>query len=233
MKHLLVVPSLLAGLALTSCSTTAATVGAVEAPKAAAKSDAKPDEAAQRKKARDVEYAKLALESARMDAENDARNNRNAVEAAERELRTARAEQEHFEKTVVPLELDERALSVDGARQNVVEAKEELVELEAMYAQEDFAKTTKELVLMRGRKRLEMSERSLALAERRAVIAREFDHKKRAKEHAERVIKAESGLEDARARAKKSAFDRQTALLKAEHALEDAQRALDAAPNGA
>jgi hypothetical protein len=47
------------------------------------------------------------------------------------------------------------------------------------------------------------------------------------------VIKAESGLEDARSRAKKSAFDRQTALLKAEHALEDAQRALDAAPSGA
>jgi hypothetical protein len=207
--------------------------------KGEAKGDAKQDaakkeEAAKRKKQRDFEYAQLALEAATMDSENERRATSNAIEAAERELKAAKNEQEHFKKKVVPLELDERALAVDRAKQNVLEAREELTELEAMYAQEDFAKATKELVMTRGRSRLAMSERDLGLAERRATMVKEFDHKKREREFADRVKKAENALEDAQARAAKVDVDKRLAVLKAEHALEDAKRELgDAAPAAA
>jgi hypothetical protein len=212
----------------------AAQDGAAEGKGDAKQDAAKKEEAAQRKKQRDFEYAQLALEAATMDSENERRATGNAIEAAERELKAAKNEQEHFKKKVVPLELDERALAVDRAKQNVLEAREELMELEAMYAQEDFAKATKELVMTRGRSRLAMSERDLGLAERRATMVKEFDHKKREREFADRVKKAENALEDAQARAAKVDVDKRLAVLKAEHALEDAKRELgDAAPAAA
>ncbi len=193
------------------------------------KGDSKSDEAAQRKKQRDFAYAQLALESAKLDAENDLRSGERGVAAAERELEAAERELDHFQKNVKALEVDERALAVERSKQNVVEAAEELAELEAMYAQEDFAKTTKELVMTRGRTRLEMSRRDLALAERRARFLVEFEHAKRAREFEERVTKARNALEEARARLTKQKLDKRLSLLKSEHALEDAQRALDEA----
>ncbi len=199
----------------------------------AAKSDPKSDEAALRKKQREVEYAQLALESARLDAENDLRASERAVAYAERELEAAERELEHYAKNTTALELDERTLSVDRSKQNVVEAAEELAELEAMYAQEDFAKTTKELVMTRGRTRLEMSRRDLALAERRARFLVEFEQRKRMRELEERVTKARHGLEESRARHAKQKLDKRLGLLKSEHAVEDAKRALDEANTAA
>jgi len=213
--------------ALTSCLSTPVVVQKAPAAQAEAKQAAPTDdEAALRKKSRAVEYAKLQLEIARMDAENEERSVAKAVEAAERELAAAKSESEHFKKTAGPLELDERTLSVDRAKQNVVEAQQELEELETMYSQEDFAQTTKELVLTRGRARLAMSKRDLDLAERRAAALKDFEHKKRDKELGDRVTKAQSGLDDAKARAAKSEIERRLALMKAEHALDDAQREL-------
>lgn len=220
---------LLASAVAASCAATNEVATSQAAPASAPKSKSADDAKALEKKQRDVEYAQMQLETAKLDAENERRTSKNAIEAAERELEAAKTEREHFQQRVVKLELDERALSVDRSRQNVLEAQEELAELEAMYAQEDFAKTTKELVMTRGRSRLAMSKRDLELAERRAANVRSFDHPKREKELAERVTKAQNALEDAKARAQKAEIEKRLSVLKAEHALADAKRELEKA----
>ena len=198
---------------------------AEQAPAEAAKA---PSEAELRKKSREVEYAKLQLEIARLEAENERKSAKQGVEGAERELAAAKAERDQFKKTGLAHELDERALSLDRAKQNVLEAEQELTELETMYKQEEFAGATKELVLTRGRSRLEMSKRDLELNQRRSDQLKNFELKKREKELGERVTKAQQALEEAKARAAKVELAQRLALMRSEHSLADAERELAA-----
>jgi hypothetical protein len=134
-----------------------------------------------RKKQRELEYARLKLQIARMGAESGEQAAREAVSAAEHEVERAGVDLRNFLDVARGLELAERDLALDRARQSVVEDEQELSELEAMYAVEQFADMTKELVLTRGRARLEMSKRSLDLALRNAEQLRSFEHPR--KEH--------------------------------------------------
>ncbi|MCU0863046.1 MAG: hypothetical protein MUC36_04570 [Planctomycetes bacterium] len=63
-----------------------------------------------------------------------------------------------------PRELEERRISFDSSTYRAEHSKDELGELVAMYEADEFARTTKELVLKRGRRDLELAERSLAVA---------------------------------------------------------------------
>lgn len=219
--------ALLLACSLTSCISTPVVVQKAPAAQADAKGETPADqEAALRKKTRAVEYARLQLEVAKLDAEGSQRAAAQAVEAAERELAAAKNERDHYKKTAAKLELEERALAIDRSKQNVVEAEQELGELEAMYAQEDFAATTKELVLTRGRARLEMSRRDLELAERRQSILKGFEQKKREKELGDRLTKAQVDADAAKARVAKTEIETRLSVMKAEHALEDAEREL-------
>jgi hypothetical protein len=198
-------------------------------PAQAAPAEKKPvDEGELRKKTREVEYARMSLEIAKLAAENDAKASKKAVEAADRELGAAKGERDNFKKTLLALELDERALALDRAKQNVLEAEQELAELEGMYAQEQFAGTTKELVLTRGRARLEMSKRDLDLAQRRAEQTKSFEHKKRERELGEHVTKAQVAVDEAKAKLEKQKLESALSLRRAQHALEDAERELAA-----
>src|SRR5688500_1574965 len=124
----------------------------------------------------------MSLQLARFDAQAGEGEAQKEVENAERALAAATAELENFRKVVRELEGAERALDLDRAQQNVVEAEQELAELEAMYAQEKFAAITKELVLTRGRSRLEMAKRGFDLEKQRAAQQQAFDHPKRERE---------------------------------------------------
>jgi hypothetical protein len=203
------------------------------APEASSAAAAKPDEAKAaadkeageaRKKERDFDYARMQLDLAKMAAESARGAAKAAQGAAERELATAKASRDHFKKVTVALELDERALAVDRAQQSVVESEQELKELEAMYAGEKFAETTKELVLMRGRARLEMAKRDLELSQRRLDELKTHEHKQREKELGERVTKAQQAFDDAKAAARRTDLEQRLAVLRAEHAFEDAAR---------
>ena len=63
------------------------------------------DEGELRKKTREVEYARMSLEIAKLAAENDAKASKKAVEAADRELGAAKGERDNFKKTLLALEL--------------------------------------------------------------------------------------------------------------------------------
>jgi HlyD family secretion protein len=187
----------------------------------------KPDKAEElRKKSHELDYARLSLQLARFDAQAGEGEAQKELESAERALAAATVELENFRTTVRELENADRALDLDRAKQNVVEAEQELAELEAMYAQEKFAATTKELVLLRGRSRLEMSKRGLELENRRAAQQRTFEHPKRERELTEAVAKAALARESAARKVERTKLQQKLDLLKAEHSVEDVQAAL-------
>lgn len=197
---------------------------AAEAKDAAKEAEQKADEL--RKKKHELEYAQIGLEIARLDAQANEIDTRRAIEDAERALALAGRDLDNFQKVVRELETSERALELDRARQNVHESEQELAELEAMYQNEQFAGTTKELVLTRGRSRLEMSKRAYAHAQRRAAQLKDFDHPRREHELAVALEKAEKSLLEAKAKEQRAAVQRRLDAMKAEHAVDDAERAV-------
>ena len=86
------------------------------------------------------------------------------LDGARLDLDAAVAELEHFEAVVVPRELEQKRLSMDRSEGRLLEARAELQQLIDMYEGEEFATSSKELVLERGRRSVAFSERSLALA---------------------------------------------------------------------
>lgn len=82
------------------------------------------------------------------------------------DVAAARAELESFLNDVRPRELEERKLGLDGATYDAEHSKDEYEELQAMYQADEFARMTKELVLKRGRRSLEMAERRLSIQKR-------------------------------------------------------------------
>lgn len=193
-------------------------------PKDDGKKEQSDKESERRKKQRELEYARLQLEIARIEAKNGERALKEELVVAERELAAATAELENFARIAREIESAERVLSLDRSQQNMLEAEQELRELEAMFAQEEFASMTKELVLNRGRVQLAMAKRDFELAQRRAEQVRGFEHPKRERELTERVTKAEQALEEAKSKTDKGRVESKLALLKAEHALDEAER---------
>ncbi len=92
------------------------------------------------------------------------------LDAARFGLQTAQAELEDAERALASFDetakvrIDEAELDLDSSIGDAADAALELAELKAMYDEEDFAEKTKELVLQRGRRNLEESQRSLAIA---------------------------------------------------------------------
>lgn len=150
----------LIGLAC-SCASTSHSAQAGDAPKA------KQSEAREKRDSGDEEWkiqqAEVELDIARIEvemkiarAERKVADARTGLEKAKRDLDAGLAEM----KTSSASE----QLGLDRSKNNVDESKMELDELIAMYEADEFATTTKELVVQRGRKRLEFAQRGLDIA---------------------------------------------------------------------
>lgn len=174
-----------------------------------------------------LDKAGIKLEIARLDAANGEAAAARSVEAAELEADLAAMALANWRDVLLPLETAAGDLALDRSRQRVKESKEELDELEKMYAQEEFADLTKELVLTRGRAQLEMAQRDLALTEKRSAQSRSFDWPRRERELAEKVASTKRSLEEAQARSAKGALERKLALLEAEEAVTKAREELE------
>jgi hypothetical protein len=118
-----------------------------------------------RNKKRELDYARIAIETGKLDREM-------RTLAAERTLANAKHELEKAQnvdvltKTLSLREKDEKQLGIDSQTYRAEEAKDEQAELESMYKDDEFAKKTKELVLRRGKRQVELADRSLDLAKR-------------------------------------------------------------------
>lgn len=83
-------------------------------------------------------------------------------------------------------ELEDRKITLERSVHRADHAKDEYGELVAMYEADEFAKSTKELVLKRGRRELELADRALAVArqefaefEKHTLVVRERDLRQR------------------------------------------------------
>lgn len=162
---------------------------------AAAKERAKARKA--EKRAHDLELARVELEVAEIEAQSGQLSAEIKLDNARRELDEARRALEHFKGRLMPRELEDGRLDLDRAMQNKTEAEQELREMEATYAKDQFAKDTKELVLMRHRKRVEFSTRGLAIAQAEFTDKEQVDLPKRLRELETKLRTAEQAARDA------------------------------------
>ncbi|MHC5210723.1 MAG: hypothetical protein ACYTG2_08395 [Planctomycetota bacterium] len=91
-----------------------------------------------------------------------------ALERAEREHGKAVEDLAHLTDVEAPRRLAEDALSLRGSRDNLLEVREELAQLEMMYSESSLGDATAEIVLNRTKRRLERMEQSVALREQRS-----------------------------------------------------------------
>lgn len=202
----------------------AATAGDHDGEDGDEKGDSKADKL--QKKERALAYARLELKIARQGAEADERECKSAVEDAERELSNATLDRDHFVQVSKDLELAKSKLELDHGAQQIEESRQELGELESMYKQEDLAALTKELVLTRGRKKLEMAQRNFELDQKEAAALRDFEQPKKLRDLEHGVTKAERELREAKAKQAKTATEKELSLLKAEHEVDELEKAV-------
>ena len=193
----------------------------------------KPDEADAadkvQKAQREVEYAKIDLDLAKMSTAAEAREADQAVVEATQKLEAVKKDRDNFKNNETPQKLAERQLDIDRSTQFSEEAKQELDELEGMYKKEEFASLTKELVLSRGKKKLEFAKRGLELAKKNQEQLTNFELPKKQLELDQSVERAEKALAEANAKKEKGALESTLKVKKTEHHVDEAQKALDKA----
>jgi hypothetical protein len=180
-----------------------------------------------RKKERELGYARMELEIAKLSSAADERESDVAVEDAKRKLEVATKDRDNFMNMEKPTQLAGNQLSLDRSKQSMEESKQELVELEAMYKQEDFAELTKELVISRGRKRLEFSQRGFELAQKAQQELVGHDLPKKEMEANQAVEKAEKALREVQAKKDRGAIEIKLKLMRAEHKIDDLEREIE------
>ncbi len=172
-----------------------------------------------------VEIARMELEVARLKADAAERDAESSVHTAEIEVDHARGGLEKSEADGA-IKRTETELSLDRARFRLEEQVAELAELEAMYAEEEFAEKTKELVLTRGKRSVEVAKRSLAISEQRLDVLMNLELPASRKKAELALHKAELALEKARSGKERSLLEARIALQKAEHKLREAEKKL-------
>lgn len=200
-------------------------VGGCASPSAAAREPGVKDEeeggAEAASLARKIEVAHLELELARLEAEQEVAQAERALVAVKVEGDKTRLEREAFETSGRARALDEARLDLDRSRGRAEDAAAELAELEAMYAEEEFATKTKELVLARGRRDLEHSRRALDLAERRMRELEGFELTGKDRDLEHKRLGAEKDLVEAEQKLAKLRLEKKIAISKAEQEIQE------------
>lgn len=210
----------------------AADAAGAEAQAKKAEAEAKAAARKAEKKEREIAYARMELAIAEMGAQADLVDAEQGLEHARQELETARTELQHFQKVEMQLDQEDQKLDLDRSAENVVQQKQELEELMAMYKADEYAKMTKELVVRRGKFQLEMAERSSALEQKRAADHQSHTWPMKARELSLSVTKAEQAVGAAEAKLAKTKSQNELDLLRARHRLADAERPDDEADAG-
>ena len=160
--------------------------------------------------------ARQKLVKAQVAAEHAQIQNQIAVAEAEGELELEQRRLAAFRDRSAPSRIEWSRLGLLRAEDRVKEAEEELTQLKLMYAEEDFADQTKEIVLERGRRRLERSRRDLELRTEDHAILTDETIPTEQREHELNVEKKTEALHKIRRDAEASALDNQIQITSAE-----------------
>ena len=176
-----------------------------------------------------LEWARTDLRLAELAAKLDQLRAQRSIGEAQRALTEARQDLETFETAERPARLADAQLDLDRTIQSRDESRAELAELEAMYAAEEFAAATKELVLQRGRKQLEFAERRLALEHQQREKLERHDLPRQQEKLQFALKKAEHELHIAEVEAERDKLAAGLSIDKARKEVHDLERKHDAA----
>jgi hypothetical protein len=174
--------------------------------------------------AKKVELAKLELDLARLAAEQELATAERDLAKAKLEVEKARIELDGFSSLGRARKLDQARLGLDQSRGRAEDAAAELAELEAMYAAEEFAQKTKELVLQRGKRNLEHARRAVDLSERELKELEEFELAGEQRELEQARIAGEKGLLESEQALEKLRLEKRIAIAKAEQELAELEK---------
>lgn len=219
---------LAAGCAATGQDSKAAGGGA--APSSEAKGgDKKKDEPDLEKLEGEVEVAKWELQLSELSSERDARSAREEVQAKEVSHREAELALQAFLEHERPNKVTGKKIDLDQRRNRMWEAEQELEELQAMYSQEDFAKTTKELVLERGKRNVDIAKRQLDLGEREMGAMEKIELAGKERDLREKLRQAELAHQQADAKLAEGELSTKIKLAKSKAGLREKEKALEKA----
>lgn len=173
-----------------------------------------------------LELAKLSLASAHMAAELSGLEVHSDIEVSGRELEQARKDIKSFAESAA-LRLRESTANMRRAEVRLEEQAQEMQELEAMYAEEEFAEMTKELVLARGRHQIEAATEVLEISRARHALLEESELVAERSKHEVGLHKAELALRKAELAGKMHELKSRRSILEAEESLRKAERALN------
>ncbi len=174
-----------------------------------------------RNKRRDLDYARIEQQTGELDRRTRAVTVEAALLRTAAELEQARRSLDLFLSEQRPREVEDKKISLDRSIYRAEEAKEELGELVAMYEADEFAKTTKELVLKRGRRQAELAERDLAVTKRESVEFEQYSLPQRERELRQKVADGEVERKKVEFDAEKARLEVQIAERKAKERLTD------------
>ena len=190
-------------------------------------SDAKngADEAsAEKDTAFELALAELELEKAQLESEQGLAKAELALKLATGKLVEAQATLAAFNERGKVIDHGERKLAVDRTSGRAEDAAAELAELEAMYAEEEFAEKTKELVITRGRRNLEHAQRGVAIGEGKFEKLQRDELPAEERELERAVVEAEGKLQAARLALRIAELKGRVAVAEAETKLDEARK---------
>ena len=113
-----------------------------------------------------LELARIKLDRANMDADQQRIDGAAAVQKAQFELSVANKARDHYVNVEMPQKSARAQLDLQQAKDSLTEQEEELQQLELMYSKDDLADKTKEIVLARSKRRLERLRQNLVLQQK-------------------------------------------------------------------
>ena len=178
------------------------------------------------KQERDLAVAQIKLEKTHLSHKHTDADNEVALAKAEAELALAQRQLEIFQERNAPAKIAWSQLSLTNAEDNAREAQEELEQLELMYNEDEFADQTKEIVIERGKRRLQSSQRDLELRRADFETLKEQTLPVEQREHEMRVTDKHEALKNLRRSLETAALDRKIALINAEGEIIQAEQEL-------
>lgn len=220
----------------TACHSAPPPAAGAAAAQPAARSDATADSAQKaaderrqrekelRQKQRDLELARTELQVAEIDRTERTLTVERALAKTAAERDSAAMELQVFLDDVKPRRLEEQRIDLDQNTYRAEHQKDELGELTAMYEADEFARSTKELVLKRGRRDLEMAERRLAVAQKEMKHLEQIELPRRERELRQKLADAELEKKKSELGAEKAKLELEMAQRKASAKIADLEQ---------
>lgn len=177
----------------------------------------------------DLALAQKKLGRAKLDQSQQEIDAAAAVQKATEELGAAKRALQHFDEFDRPRKLAEAALSLQNAQDNLVEQEEEMQQLELMYSQDELGDKTKEIVLARGKRRLDTVRQRLEIARRVTADLENFQLVEERQKLALTVTEKEQALKRATFEQESGRADKQIAVEEQQSAVKKAEQELQKA----